>query len=418
MTETKNCSIYEPKEDSVLLKKYVVQYAEGNVLDMGTGSGIQAIAAVNCPKVKSVLAVDIQEDVIKYCKKNIKNEIHENRRFSGHKKSKLFSCKIKFMVSDLFEALKKRNLKNKKFDTIIFNAPYLPSELKVKDLTIEGGKKGYEVIEKFLNEANNFLSLNGIILLAFSSLTKMEKVNEFIRNNLLEYEILEKQHYFFEDIYVCLIKKSKTLKELEQSKIKKIRFFAKGKRGLVFTGIYKNKKIAIKIKNPESEAILRIDNEIKNLKLLNKHKIGPKLLLMHHEFFVYEFIDGINIIDFLASNKNKKTVLKALKSILSQLFVMDKLKINKEEMSHPVKHILINKKTIPILIDFERAHYAFKPSNVTQFCDFLISENISKLLKEKGIILSREKIINAARKYKGKQNKRNFENIVALDNEH
>src|SRR3989338_3883908 len=154
-------SVYEPREDSTMLEKHVRKYARGNVLDVGTGSGIQAIAAAQCRNVKSVLATDIQKGVIEYCRKNIKNK------------------KIRFIQSDLFEKVKGR------FDTIIFNPPYLPQELKLKDLTIEAGKKGYEVIENFLNDVNSFLKPGGIVLLVFSSLTKKGKVEEFIKNNFL-----------------------------------------------------------------------------------------------------------------------------------------------------------------------------------------------------------------------------------------
>ena len=147
-------SVYESQEDSNMLEKYVKQFARGKVLDMGTGSGIQAIAAAQNKNVNSVLATDIQKEVIEYCKKCIKNK------------------KIRFMQSDLFNKINK----NEKFDTIIFNPPYLPQELKLKDLTIEGGKKGYEVIERFLSNANNFLKQDGIILMVFSSLTKKKKL--------------------------------------------------------------------------------------------------------------------------------------------------------------------------------------------------------------------------------------------------
>ena len=63
--------IYEPREDSELLAKYVKKYAFGGVLDMGTGSGIQALTAAKKKKVKSVLAADIQANVIDDIKKNI-----------------------------------------------------------------------------------------------------------------------------------------------------------------------------------------------------------------------------------------------------------------------------------------------------------------------------------------------------------
>ena len=58
-----NCkSPYEPREDSTSLEAYVRQYAKGSVLDMGTGSGIQAITAAHNSNVSSVLATDVQED--------------------------------------------------------------------------------------------------------------------------------------------------------------------------------------------------------------------------------------------------------------------------------------------------------------------------------------------------------------------
>ena len=53
--------LYGPREDSKLLEKYVSQYAKGSVLDIGTGSGIQALTAAKSGKVKSVLATDIQK---------------------------------------------------------------------------------------------------------------------------------------------------------------------------------------------------------------------------------------------------------------------------------------------------------------------------------------------------------------------
>ena len=70
-----NCkSPYDPREDSTLLERYVRQYAKGNVLDMGTGSGIQAITAAHRNIVKSVLATDVQKSAIDYCRKCIKNK--------------------------------------------------------------------------------------------------------------------------------------------------------------------------------------------------------------------------------------------------------------------------------------------------------------------------------------------------------
>ncbi|MBS3101425.1 methyltransferase [Candidatus Woesearchaeota archaeon] len=377
---------YDPQEDSTMLERYARQCAKGKVLDIGTGSGIQAIAAAQNSSVKSVLAADIQKEVVNYCKKNIKNR------------------RIKFIQSDLFKKIKG------KFDTIIFNPPYLPQELKLKDITIEGGKKGYEVIERFLYDVNNFLNPNGIILMVFSSLTKKEKVLEFIRDNLLEFEELEKQHIFFEDIYVCLLRKNELLKKLERRGISNARYLAKGHRGVIFTGLYKNKKIAVKSKNPQSAAVGRIENEAKWLERLNKSKIGPKLLIHDRDYFAYEYIGGDFIIDCLKKSSKGK-IKKIIKDIFSQMLALDKLKIDKEEMHHPIKHVIVSKNK-PYLIDFERAHYSKSPKNVTQFCQFLMGGYAMEILRGKKIAIDNGRLIQLAKVYKNNPNRANFRKIV------
>lgn len=381
-------SIYNPQEDSVMLEKWVRQYARGKVLDIGTGSGIQAIAAAQNKNVRSVLATDIQKEVINYCNRNIKNR------------------QIKFIQSDLFQKIKG------KFDTIIFNPPYLPQELKLKDLTLDGGKKGYEIIQKFIDKVNKFLSKDGIIFIIFSSLTRKEKVEEFIKNNLLDFEELEKTHIFFEDIYVYLLKKSEFLKRLEGKNIRNVKYITKGHRGLLFLGICKGIKVVIKAKNPQSRAVGRIENEIRCLRLLNKNKIGPKLLFAANDYFAYEYISGSFIAEFMQKS-NESSIKRIIKNIFYQLRILDKLGINKGEMHHPLKHVIVSKNEAH-LIDFERAHYSQNPKNVSQFCQFLMHSAVFELLKSKSILIDKPKLINLARIYKNNQNEQNFIKIIEL----
>ena len=58
-------NIYQPAEDSYLLQKYVDKLSLGRVLDIGTGTGIQALTAIKNPNVREVVAVDINEEVVK-----------------------------------------------------------------------------------------------------------------------------------------------------------------------------------------------------------------------------------------------------------------------------------------------------------------------------------------------------------------
>jgi len=363
--------VYSPREDSYLLKKHVEKYAKGTVLDMGTGSGIQAESAAK--KATSVYAVDKDPSSIAFCKENVKER------------------KIKFVKSDLFSFFAGRK---PKFDLIIFNPPYLPDHPKVQDIALDGGKKGYELLNRFLDEANLYLKKDGIILIVFSSLTKKDKVIELIDNNCLEYSELDTQRLFFEELYVFLIEKSALLKELEAKGLGDIRLLAKGHRGVIYTGKYKKQKVSIKTEHPRSHAVGRIENEVRFLRILNKHHIGPKFLFSGPKYFVYEFVKGQPIMDYIEEN-GKRNIVKVISIVFSQLHQMDKQGINKEEMHHPVKHIITDK--VPVLLDFERARFTEKPHNVTQFCQFLA--HIRKQLDRKNIRIDETKMRKLAKDY-------------------
>lgn len=167
--------IYVPSEDSFLMSKYVERLVEGSVLDMGTGSGIQAVTAARKKKVTSVVAVDIDPEALFATRRlALKEGVVE---------------RIQFVESDLFTAVKGE------YNWIIFNPPYLPSEEGLSDLTWDGGRGGAKVIIRFLNEAKWHLTKGGSILLIFSSET------EFNGDYGYEWLTLEKLQLFFETLF-------------------------------------------------------------------------------------------------------------------------------------------------------------------------------------------------------------------------
>ena len=112
----------------------------------------------------------------------------------------------------------------------------------------------------------------------------------------------------------------------------------KGKRGKV----YKILNFAIKVKNKDSKSIGRIGNEVKWLKKLNTHGIGPKLYYGNDNFLVSSFIKGEPITDYFkhCSHEDKTLVIK---EVFRQCYILDKLKVDKFEMHRPLKHIIIKK---------------------------------------------------------------------------
>ena len=386
-------TIYEPAEDSYFLQEYVKEYAFGRVLDMGTGSGIQALAIIKFPNVKDVVAVDIDEHAVAQLQQRITEQKIR---------------KVKVLHSDLFEKVEGH------FNLIIFNPPYLPQDAEIEDHAIYGGTKGWEVIERFCKSASAHLFSDGKILLLFSSLTHKEKVDEIISHQLFEFVQLGSKKLSFEELYVYALTKSSILRELEAKGIERIEYFTHGKRGNIFMGILdKNKltkkhlptlrhaqphykvKVAIKIKRQESNATL--DEEAKWLELVNQHSIGPRLLFSGENYVVYEFVEGQYLPDWM-KDKSKELIQKVLVNIVQQCLVLDQLHITKEEMHHPIKHILVDKMNRPVLIDFERCYTTDNPKNVTQFVDYIC--RLKPELERKGFRIKVEELRGLAATYK------------------
>ncbi|MFH1642872.1 MAG: hypothetical protein ABIC04_08305 [Nanoarchaeota archaeon] len=203
---------------------------------------------------------------------------------------------------------------------------------------------------------------------------------------------------------------------MKLKEIKNTMYFTKGHRGYLYLGEYKNKKVIIKTKRQESNAIGRIENEANFLKLLNNKKIGPNFLYYDQkkDFLVYEYVEGEFFPIFLEHSNIKNMIIKVITKVIMQCYKMDKLKINKEEMHHPYKHIIIPKNKQPVMLDFERCHYAKESINVTQFSSYLISNFMTDSLSRKGVKIDREKMITAAKTYKKEVNKKNLDRIISL----
>ncbi len=386
--------IYEPAEDSYLLQKYVQTHANGKVLDIGTGSGIQAFTAAKNPHVTSVRAIDIKQTAIIAIRKEIKKEKKE---------------KIKAKKSNLFQ-----NVPKIQFNTIIFNPPYLPQDPGIEDPALYGGKKGYELSECFFQEVSNHLQPDGQILFLFSTLTNKSKIEQILTQNLLSWQELGCEKIPFETLYVYKISKSSLRQKIESHRISHLLYYNKGKRGLVYKGTLQTgtskRTVAIKINQPHSPS-RRLDLECHVLQEINKVSIGPTLYAGSSEYIIMEFIVGVPFPLWLPQ-ANPSAVRKVIHNLLRQCYQLDRQMYTKEEMHHPFKHILITTKNKPILIDFERCTKTNSPKNLTQFTEYLC--RIAPTLLDKGITLSIPNIRAQAKEYKDTPSLVNYKKLSAL----
>jgi release factor glutamine methyltransferase len=176
-------SVYEPREDSHLMQKEVQSRAKDkHVLDMGTGSGIQAISA-SLASAKEVWAVDVNPKAVDCAKENAKKN----------------KVEVKVIQSDLFKKVPKH-----KFDLLVFNPPYLPSDGSNDDIRWSGGYQGLEVTIEFFKQAKPFFAKGAEILFIFSSHANQVGLKDFLKREGFKLKVVASKRIFFEEIFVGL----------------------------------------------------------------------------------------------------------------------------------------------------------------------------------------------------------------------
>lgn len=176
-------NVYIPAEDSYLLADNLEIKQGQSVLEIGTGSGIVAMYASRL--TDNITVTDINFDACELARKNFEDNGIEN---------------IEILFGNLFEPVK-----NRKFDVILFNTPYLPTENdEVLDdnlnYAFDGGLDGRKVIDLFLNEVKNYLNDGGIVQLIQSSLCDNDKTLDILDKQGFVAEIAVSEHFFFEDV--------------------------------------------------------------------------------------------------------------------------------------------------------------------------------------------------------------------------
>lgn len=172
--------VYPPSDDSILLIKSLNVKNGEKILEIGCGSGV---VSIHCAKNGCfVTAVDINHSAVECT--------IENAELNG--------VSINVKDSDLFENV------SGKFDTIVFNLPYLPvfdsGELAK---AWSGGKDGLGPLPKLLKQCRDYLFDNGRIVVVVSSLMDQGKLKALLNN----YKVTKKgwAPLFFEKLSVLEI---------------------------------------------------------------------------------------------------------------------------------------------------------------------------------------------------------------------
>jgi len=177
--------VYVPAEDTYLLACNIEVNRLCDVLEIGTGTGIIAIIAAK--KANKVTATDINPHAIDCAVKNLIT----NKTYN-----------VELRKGDLFEPVE-----GGKFDLILFNTPYLPSNEEEQiddelDAAWNGGLNGRDVIDRFIDDVKDYLKPDGKVQLVQSSLSDNERTLTKLQELGFEASVTARKKVFFEEIVV------------------------------------------------------------------------------------------------------------------------------------------------------------------------------------------------------------------------
>lgn len=160
---------YFPAEDSIFFANQIQNEKGKFALDIGTGSGY--LAKVLMPNFDLVIATDISFDATKKAHSVIEN------------------C----VCCNAADALRT------KFDLIVCNMPYLPSD-KITDVTVDGSHEGVTVPLNIIKSAKNLVKKGGKMLFLTSSLANYKELLKQTKSLGFQVRISATKKMFFEEL--------------------------------------------------------------------------------------------------------------------------------------------------------------------------------------------------------------------------
>ncbi len=158
--------------------------------------------------------------------------------------------------------------------------------------------------------------------------------------------------------------------------------------------------VTLKVRRTDSRR-KSMENEAICLAIANTVNVGPQILGFTENILMYRFIEGRTLDTWFKGISEPNVIRSVIVDILRQCFRLDLAPLDHGELNRPHKHVIVDKRNRPYIIDFESASYVRKPANLSSAVSFFfIRKNmISNMLRE---ILRYDvnDVLESIRKYK------------------
>jgi len=219
---------------------------------------------------------------------------------------------------------------------------------------------------------------------------------------------------------------TKRIKQLRQLGVKAIDFkgekkafdlpvLGKGHVGVVVIAQTRTGPVALKIRRVDADR-KEMEHEAEMLTKANELGIGPRFLDKREDFLLMEFINGSLLPEWVTNLKGRNTKNKirdVLIDILEQCYQLDQDGLDHGELSRAPKHIIVDVRNKPRIVDFETASIMRRASNVTSICQYLFMKSrLAKTLRGRLREIDREALVIALRNYKRQPIRTNFNEVL------
>lgn len=180
MKTSDSCTlVYRPAEDTFLLADAIESHEGEIALEIGVGSGYVAVELAK--RTRLVIGTDVNIAAIR--------EAHTRVERSGLGNAELICCD------------RGSSFRDRPFDLIVFNPPYLPLDAE-DDIAVNGGRGGVAMTMKFLEHASALMRRSGCVLFVMSTLSDYRKILESLGAMGFRGRVLKTQRLFFERLMV------------------------------------------------------------------------------------------------------------------------------------------------------------------------------------------------------------------------
>jgi len=144
--------------------------------------------------------------------------------------------------------------------------------------------------------------------------------------------------------------------------------------------------------------------------------VGPRLFGATNNMILMDCVKGSTLLEWLKAAKGrgmKKSIQRVLRRIVEDCWRLDQAGIDHGELSRASKHVIVDVRGRPVIVDFESASRIRRVSNVTSICQFLfIGSEVARQLKKIFPKIEKEELLNKLRAYKEKPSRGSLEELL------